>query len=217
MYIRLLKEKRIEVHGAWTQYAAGDWINVGKQTALLWMARGEAEIPKFSADALQSETDAGVLLTNAPDVGRAFLGDTFSETNTDEGILRLPWSKTLIWNPALPLRPHLIAIGFLLLDTWEIACPMLEYHRLATTVGSLEEREATKGVIGDLRVPLYDPRLVFVKRTETTEDFVSVWLDESQGGEPHLALLRAIYRTKPLILALPCTWSTPGGAPSEDK
>jgi len=99
-------------------------------------------------------------------------------------------------------------VGFGLLDVWELAVPLCDYQTLAIHLGSDEEKERTKAVIRDLRVPLYDTRLMFVKHCQNTVDLFSRWQKECESSDERLAFLRALYQVKPFILALPMTWTT---------
>jgi len=71
----------------------------------------------------------------------------------------------------------------------------------------------TEEVIHDLRVPVYDTRVRFIRRNRTTERLMGLWYEERQQGEA-LAFLRALGRVqpKPLICALPAEWVVQDGA-----
>ena len=43
MWVRLRVRKNIQVQGKMKSFAPGDWVEVGKQTALEWIAKDEAE------------------------------------------------------------------------------------------------------------------------------------------------------------------------------
>ena len=92
-----------------------------------------------------------------------------------------------------------------MLEKWEVAAPLYDYKMLAITTGTEKEREKTKMVIRDLRAPMYDTRLMFVKRTKNGQELLKQWNLEV-GEERRLAFLRALYKVKPLVLALPATW-----------
>lgn len=210
MWVQLKCVKRIERRGKQTTYRPGDWVDVGKQLALRWINQGEASVPDFKIAAFINEYDTGVLVTSHHKVGATVLGDFVNQISIEYGTLRLPWTYTLIWNPQQVLRRELVPVGFHLLETWQVACPLLSYEKLANTVGSGDEQKRTKDVIHDLRVPLYNPSLIFVKRCDDTQHFIDTWTEESMDSTcQELALLRAIYKSRPLILALPATWGNP--------
>jgi len=101
----------------------------------------------------------------------------------------------------------MIPVGVSLLDKWQVAAPLWDYEKLACHVANEPAREATKAIIHDLRVPLYDTSLIFVKRCGDTERLIEAWDWSADGDEDRLAFLRALYEVKPLILALPITWT----------
>ncbi len=117
----------------------------------------------------------------------------------------LPWERTLFLDPAIGRVPWgLLARGFGFLTTWEAAAPVWSYETLAADVATGDERKATEALIGDLRVPLYETGLLFVRRCENSERLLNLWREE--GGDERLAFLRALYQVKPLFLALPRSW-----------
>lgn len=115
----------------------------------------------------------------------------------------LPFDLTLMARGAVPW--DLVDVGFRALERWEVAAP-LDGH-LAEEVGGGADQEGTRAVVRDLRVPLYSTDLMLWRRSPGTEALVDVWREEWRGAsDPRLAFLRALYLTKPLVLALPRTW-----------
>jgi hypothetical protein len=105
------------------------------------------------------------------------------------------------------VRPDLFQAGFNLLARWQAAAPLWSYTELACHVGSEADREATKAVIRELRVPLYDTRVLFVRRCDDTRRLIELWLAECKRGDARLAFLRAMYQVKPVLCALPAQWT----------
>lgn len=212
MWIRLKSNKIIDRAGKNHTYHVGDWVDVGKQTALLWMAQGDAEIPSYRKEQFK-QGEAGVLIRNAEKIDP--YQDRFDQTKLGLTLIvsespYVAFDKTLIWHPKALLRSELIGAGFGFLDTWEIAMPLYSYDELAIHIGGEADRAKTKAVIRDLRVPVYDTRLIYVKHCENTQRLFTAWLDECEGGgDERLAFMRAFYQIKPLMLALPITWHTP--------
>ena len=208
MWVQLKSSKHIEVQGKLRTYKPGDWVAVGKQQALLWLSDGTAWIPEGAAVNLMSD-DCGVFLLGeyTPEQVSGALGDYAGNIEVTSGAFpsELPWSKTLIYNPTLRLRKELVPVGFHLLDTWQLAAPLWDYDDLAAGQGTEQDRQRTAEVVGDLRVPLYSPDLVFVRRCGDTERWLADWAGDREGDD-RFSLLRSIYRCKPLILALPTTW-----------
>lgn len=102
--------------------------------------------------------------------------------------------------------------AFRWLSKWEVASPLRPYTELAQGHGTPNERELTLLAVGDLRQPVYDTRLVFVRKTPTTEALLKAWDEEKRHCRCTqycgLPFLRAVWRVKPLLLALPQGWIT---------
>jgi len=217
VWVQLKSCQNIERRGRQVHYQPGDWVDVGKQLALRWIAQGAAWVPEICVSAFINTRDTGVVITAHHKVGATALGDFKDQLNVEFGEPRLLWTNNLFWNPQQPLRPELIPIGFHLLQTWQVACPLLPYEKLANTVGNREDQERTKELIHDLRVPLYSPHLIFAKRCDDVQYMMDCWDEERvDSGCAELSLLRAIYRAKPLVLALPATWVSPKYLKDED-
>lgn len=218
MWVRLKKEsKNIEVRGRMRRFHPGDWVEVGKQTALLWLAKGTAIVPNLRVKDFAAAGDAGVLVTNHFDVGKSRLADLGGELAVQFGEPRLPWDVTFLWDPEVPLQERYVPVGLSLLDVWEVAVPLLPYETLARDLSDEADRDRTRALIHDLRVPLYDDRFMFVRRTPNTETLMEFWQQERvDGPDRRLSLLRAVYRAKPFVLALPCTWTTPKAVADDD-
>ena len=118
----------------------------------------------------------------------------------------LPWERTLFLDPAIGRVPwEQIPRGLDFLATWEAAAPVWSYETLAADVATGAERERTEALIGDLRVPLYEVGLLFVRRCERGQALLDAWRVEG-SGDARLAFLRALYEVKPLFCALPRSW-----------
>jgi len=197
-HVRLLSVQYVYDKGAGrivTKYP-GEWVKVGNQQATAWLATGQADRPDMPD--LQAMPGCGVVLP--PGVRPSGVSGLVVK-HADEPCLE--YARTLIWS-GVNFRGDLLAVGFMLLDTWEVAVPILSYTQLARDVGSAEDRDRTKRTARDLRVPVYDVRLLFLKRCQATRRLMDVWREEP--GDRSLAFLRALYQVKPLICALPTTW-----------
>lgn len=206
MWIQLTSNKHISVNGATRRYQKGDWVEVGRQTAMEWVAAGEAIIPNTKRNGLLL-AGSGIGLwggaTNPPNL------PDMEITHLDT--LSLPYHLTCLWQGGVKLRVERVTVGFGLLNTWQIAAPLWNYDQLAQDVGKPDAQGRTKAIIRELRVPLYDVRLIFVKRCPETEQLMDVWNKERETGDhDQLTFLRAVYQVKPLILALPMEWSQEG-------
>lgn len=195
MWVQLLKPRYIEMGGATRHYKKGDWVEVGRKQADYWISKGLAWTP----DTFTLPDGCGIA---APTFAR--LPEQVRRLKVVQCDFELPHERTLIWDGSTAIDGRMY-LGFQLLDTWQIAAPVCDYDTLASHLGSEEDRAKTKAVIRDLRVPLYDTRLIFVRRDADTERLFRLWKDD-QGGDARLAFLRALYQVKPLILPLPTSW-----------
>ena len=207
MWVQLRSHQLVAVSGRDVMHHPGDWVNVGKQTAQLWASRGEAIIPDAKLRA-EIGAQAGVVVAEDDAQAAAAFFDPFTALVISTGAPAPIHERTIIWEPSANVRRDLIPVGLSLLDTWELAIPLWDYRILARDVGSEADRERTQAVVRDLRIPLYDNRLMFMRRAPDVERLCKLWAEERKdGGDVRLALLRSIYRVKPLVLALPVTWT----------
>jgi hypothetical protein len=203
VWIQLLSVKHLDTDGKTRQHFPGDWVDVGKQAALKWIADGTARAAK-PID-LEVGPGCGVVLLAESESARAVLS-RIEGLSVSMGEPGLVYERTLLWDPSVPLRLDLLAVGFKLLERWEAAAPFVSYTQFAADLGSAEDRQKTEAVCRDLRVPLYDPRLLYVKRCEATERLLELWREEG-GGDVRHAFLRALYRSLAVVCALPTTWT----------
>lgn len=211
MWIKLLVTKVIERQGKMVRFRPGDWVDVGRQYAMTLVASGEATIPSRERANLLLPHKAGILCWSVPP---GHFSETFKEIEiktigdaVGSDILR--FRHSLVCDPGAIARTDLIAVGFNLLAHWQIAVPLESYELLAAHLGNKHEQEATQKIVRDLRVPVYDTRVIFVRRCEDTAALFDLWFQEKRnlpGGDVRLAFLRALYQTKPLICALPVNW-----------
>lgn len=127
----------------------------------------------------------------------------------------LPWERTLFIRGEVNVPGELLAIGFDFLDKWECAAPMWRYDVIASDVARGEDARRTVELIHDLRVPLYAYELLFMRDCERGQALLKIWDEECMaftGTDPRLAFVRALYRVKPLFLALPNSWLGGTGA-----
>lgn len=210
MWVQLTAARLVTEAGKKKMYHPGDWVDIGEQTAM-----------RLIADGLARTADPALLVTDLQGAGVVAYGADAEQVETAARALRqllpgcavmtsdapkLSFARTLFWDTALPIRPELVTVGLRLLRTWDFAAVVWNYDDLASAHGSPEERGQTARLIHDLRVPVYDPRFLFVRRCKAGQDFLKVW--RSERGEPKLALARSFYHLtpKPLLCPLPPTW-----------
>ena len=197
--------------GTQITWRPGDWLeigkDVGKQSAMLWVAEGAASMPHLS------EEQKLVSLVGA-NLGIVIRGGNFKKAlqyvpqehlGVVQGGIELPFARTLLWSPPAPLRRELIPIGFHRLESgWQVAVPLLSYEKLASNIGTAEDRALTAKVIPDLRIMVYDTRLVYIKKCRDTERLIEIW--NKEPGDERLAFLIALFAVKPIICGLPQKW-----------
>lgn len=205
-WVQLLQTKHLSVHGTQKRFMPGDWVEVGKQIAMQWIADGSARIPNaLRAGLLVAGSGVG-MWGGAVESYERLPEIDYTELLPER--MALPYHLTCLWQPGVRLSAELLAAGFQLLQTWQIAVPLWNYDELAQDVGKEAGRERTKAVVHDLRIPVYDVRLMFVRRCPETEQLMEQWTVERQSGDhDQLTFLRALYLVKPLILPLPMTWT----------
>lgn len=114
--------------------------------------------------------------------------------------------RQVYWDGTVQLKESRIDKGLALLDTWEMVAPLYDTLIAARSGKDEAERTLTEGIIRDLRVPVYETGIVFLRRCEATITFLHLWRDEKLRGDSPLAFLRALYVAQPLIYALPSAW-----------
>lgn len=201
--VQLLAIERIlNEHGQEKTYYPGDWVRVTKGHARQLLAAGKAHVPERSHRAELLTSNSGVVIWGGAPGNEAVLDD-LRFVHSDEP--RLEYHQTMLWRPDLALKMHMVPVGFSLLKRWQIAVPLCDYDTLAMHVGNGQDHEAVLKLVSDLRMPVYDIRLMFVRRCPDTERLFELWRQEP--GERRLAFMRALFQVKPLVLALPTTWT----------
>lgn len=118
----------------------------------------------------------------------------------------LQWERTLFVSGAAHVPWDLIGSGFSLISRWDVAAPLAGV--LAEDLGSPADRERTRAVMFDLRIPAYAHELLFVRYTDAGRAWLAAWREECAGGaDERLAFLRALARVKPLFCPLPRVWA----------
>ncbi len=125
----------------------------------------------------------------------------------------LVYDKTLFVTAGTKVPWDMLKAGWHFLDRWDAAAPLWKHGITGACVGSSAERKRTAKIIRDLRVPLYAHELLFVRKSEPGQALIKAFIKElgDGKGEPRLAFLRAFYKVKPRLCALPAVWrSDPG-------
>lgn len=124
---------------------------------------------------------------------------TYSKATVERG------DCALYLSPGISVASQDIEAGFRWLESWDVLMPLLSYERLA------EDYEhdgcSGNGQLLDMRQMVYDERVIFVRHGSSADDLLAARNDEACVDEIcPLPLLRAIWKVKPLLLALPTVW-----------
>ena len=202
VWIRLESLQVLDWQGSQRTYRPGDWVDIGKMHAAALVASGQATVPDPRRVSLFG--DVGVVLLSRSTQAATRLGRIGVPVQYGTITPEIPYDRTLYWDPQVRLRSDVVPLGFELLDRWEFAVPLWSYTELARDIGTDTDRARTVGIVRDLRVPVYHPGVLFVRRGV---DALSAWSAlESEIEDRRLSLLAAIYQTRPLVLALPTSW-----------
>ena len=205
-------------HGVPVSYHPGSWVAVHKSRARQLVASGQGEIPRQDRlkETLQFD-DCGILVLSDALPALTFLGHVETLLKTKSGhTIELPWTCTMFWKSSVTtVTEHAVIAGFSRLldfeDTgqpgWEILAMLVDENKTAQDYGSDEEKAWTLSAIGDLRIPVYDTTLMWMRRTPNTESLVEKWRSEIEDGadEQH-AFLRALYTVRAMTCTLPPNW-----------
>ena len=117
------------------------------------------------------------------------------------------WERPVFVSGEYQVPWALLPAGFHFLKRWDAAAPRWRYGVLATDVGTKGERQRTAKLTLDLRIPLYEPGLLFVRSTDAGRALLETWRAECRrGDDERLAFLRALHIVKPRFCALPRSW-----------
>ena len=213
-WVRVLSTLTYDVRGIQEIAYPGDWIQVGKQQARVWLAQGRVEIPRPDRRIVSVDyAHSGVLVRGGhPELSE--FGDLTTKLAFVDGNLRLPFDFTVIWVPSLPVTPRAVESGLSRcresrIEGWEVLAMLAGETTTAADVGSEDERDRTVQVVRDLRTPVYDPRLVWLRRTSATKRLVGLWAKEiAAGNDERHGFLRSLYRSAAVIQALPSNWQS---------
>jgi hypothetical protein len=197
--------------GAFRLYHPGDWFQCRNQELAELLAQKAVET---SGELLSQEftiKHAGILLLKGavPPKGLDRYGIEVSKGTSP----KLLWEYTMILGPKVATTANSVALGFMRLipeddsTAWEMAAMLESHTRLIGDVGSIQEQHETMKIVGDLRIPLYNPGSVWVRRTSATVAVVDKWRGELEAGvNPQHAFIRAIYSQSVMLNTLPADW-----------
>lgn len=216
VWVRAVGILYVEEGGRLAAKHPGEWAEVSKHQARAWIASGQAEIPKTNIrDEVQEYDVCGILIRSDETENLMMLGDLVDKLRISYDIPSVPFPYTVLWKPPARINPRAIEVGFSRLQSfeetdaerWEMLGMLASDTMLARDIGSDEERAKTDELIGDLRLPVYDTGLLWIRQTPATGYVMRVWANElAHGADEQHSFLRAIYSTRILLCTLPPQW-----------
>jgi len=203
---------RYDLSGAYRCYMPGDWFECHNQERRKLARDGFIEGHLAGISVNFAELDAGVLA-----LGRRVPEDMFERYGIElqhSDTITLPWERTLLWRTGTRMTPEGAALGLMRIDAensssaWEMAAMLKGETLLVRDVGTELEQERTLEVLGDLRLPVYETGVLWVRRTETTEEVIRLWQSEvADGADVQHAFIRTIYTHPVILCTLPPNWA----------
>ncbi len=206
--VQLLTPQHLDAEGVARTYYPGDWVNVGRATAVDWINNGKARA--VASSLLTPEDGVGVVFTAPPPAHYLDRLGALGRLPHTVAPVSAHYERTLLLTPPALVPAPLVGAGFEFIRRWEVAAPLCAGYSTAANLPDAtdQDRWLTEQVCRDLRIPVYDTRALFLRKTPTVEALLTDWQAEcAEGRHPALAFLRALYRVKPLILALPPSWA----------
>lgn len=222
-WITLKAIKNIRRAGELHVYYPGDSVQVGRQTALEWLLDGSAEDPYAQVgppiivpSSPGDPSEYGIrILAEEGSVALDDLGPYAESLPISYGLPELTHKYTCIWMPTKRITSIILSYGFLRVtqgdsaeEAWELAAMLKSLDRTAEDEGSKYEQALTLKVVGDLRFPVYDARLVWARKTKSATEVIQQWHDElDSGADLCHSFLRALYTQRAMLCTLPMDWT----------
>lgn len=224
-YVKLTQAKNIRQAGTLKHFLPGDTVKVGRQTAVEWILDGSAEDPYGQVgpplldEKQKVQKGFGIVIRSEPEGPQVrrlqHFGKLEKALRVTYGPPQVPFKYTCIWRPDRQLTPQLLNYGYLRIvetedpnSSWDMAAQLKSLTMLARDFGEEEEQDKTKKVIGDLRLPVYDSRLLWVRQTGASLRVIEAWAEElEKGADEYHAFLRALYSKRALLCTLPVDWT----------
>jgi hypothetical protein len=220
VYVQLVTGQFIpDKHNKLKKHDPGEWVQVGKHMARQWLCSGEATLPDIKkADSIVAGDleDAGVCAIGTED-GTHELNRRFDLPVVVRDWPELPYGRTLVWYPrGYDLDVRQGVMGLTLLDAqdgydaWDMAAMLATSNPMAKDIGHAPDRRRLEKLVGDLRLPVYQTKVVWLRQSRKARSFVNEWVRVMRDGvEERLAFLEAWYKVKPSIYTLEADWMYP--------
>lgn len=220
-WVTLRRAKQLRQAGVSKNYLPGDSVEVGRQTAINWVLDGSAKDPfgQVGPPVIPEGLPSGKFGVRIRSAGSRKvlqrLGTVAHRVKVSYGPPVIPYEHTLIWRPDRRISEELVNYGYvtILSDrqpvSWELAACLVGTSQLASDLGSKEEREKTRRVVGDLRLPVYETRAIWAQKCPAAEAVIAEWAKElAEGADEYHAFLRALYTKRAMLCTLPYDWTS---------
>jgi len=189
-------------------YFPGDWVQVSRTKAIYLQNEGIAKIPDNTIYKHLSLKDCGVAMIGPSAESKSVSIYPASLPTRALDIPGIPFPRTILWNPDTPANVPLFMAGLNLLEKWDILAPIKDYELLAQDYVTEDDREWASEMLPDLRLPLFNMDLLFIKKNDVTSHLVTLWNEfVATGHASDISFLCAVYHTRPLLLSLPIIWT----------
>ena len=110
--------------------------------------------------------------------------------------------------PGVSVLPEDIEAGFRWLEIWDVLMPLKSYKLLVQDfIHDGCSASDTLALIRDGRQMVYDERVLFVRHGSSADELLAARKEETcEDDDCPLPMLRAIWKAKPLLLALAESW-----------
>lgn len=218
-WVKALVVLRLEIKGETITRYPGDWVELGGQETRRRLAAGEVEIPDAARDMEARELGRCGVVVMGPDSAaakrlRAALPGVAFLFLPDEAVaVPLP-EFALLWTPGVQINAPAVLAGFgrLMGDEdgvqWDMLVCLADNELTLADVGDEEEQTITKGKTGTLRLPVYQPGVLWVRtEAEGVKAVISALrADLTAGVQSGHAFVRALYPFPLAICTLGADW-----------
>jgi hypothetical protein len=203
IWIQMLRTRQIEIGGQTLRAQAGDWLEVGRAQARRWQTSGDAVI--LQPHPLMADGAAGIVAWQLPRVDSQLV-QLYNEYITTQDTPALLYAHTILIRSS-DIMPEMLPVGLDLLARWECAAPIVSYELTAQQIGTAADCRRLQSAIIDLRVPVYNTKLLIMRRCAVTQELLTRWRALClEYDHDDLAFSQALYEIKPLFCALPTCW-----------
>lgn len=212
IYIQLLKDTGILEDNGVIRRKSGEWLEVQRNVAIRLLIEGRARVLDYPA-LLTEYGDVEMAIGHDGKHNTCNLFDIACMQNQKPDNLPFEVSNHIYLGHELA-DPITILVGLQALQNWHVAIPLLGNLMTDNLTNKGIVDEITKEIIRDLRVPAYNPDIIFYRNSDHAKRFLEDYAMQLQlanrstpkmirGVTPVHALIRSLYITKPYHIALP--------------